>query len=43
MNIALESTREFFNNKQVNSYGDVFIRGNNGESFPSIHAFYYCY
>ncbi|CDO51438.1 similar to Saccharomyces cerevisiae YDR378C LSM6 Lsm (Like Sm) protein [Geotrichum candidum] len=29
MNIALESTREFFNNKQVNSYGDVFIRGNN--------------
>jgi hypothetical protein len=34
MNIALESTTEFFNNKQVNSYGDVFIRGNNGEFLP---------
>lgn len=31
MNIALEGTKELVNNKTTNSFGDVFIRGNNGE------------
>lgn len=31
MNIALEGTKELMNNKITNSFGDVFIRGNNGE------------
>ncbi|KAH3671411.1 hypothetical protein WICMUC_004635 [Wickerhamomyces mucosus] len=29
MNITLEETKEFINNKLIKSYGDVFIRGNN--------------
>lgn len=31
MNLALESTREFIEDQETNSYGDVFIRGNNGK------------
>ena len=31
MNIALEQTQEFVNGKPLNSYGDAFIRGNNGK------------
>lgn len=30
MNIALEKTEEFVNSKLRRSYGDAFVRGNNG-------------
>jgi U6 snRNA-associated Sm-like protein LSm6 len=30
MNIALEKTEEFVNGKHRRSYGDAFVRGNNG-------------
>lgn len=30
MNIALEKTEEYVAGRLKNSYGDVFIRGNNG-------------
>lgn len=30
MNIALEETSEYFNGALTNTYGDLFIRGNNG-------------
>ena len=32
MNIALEGTTEWVNGEAKSSYGDAFIRGNNGES-----------
>ncbi|KAK0546381.1 U4/U6-U5 snRNP complex subunit lsm6 [Tilletia horrida] len=32
MNIALEDTREFYKGVERNSFGDAFIRGNNGTS-----------
>ena len=32
MNIALERTEEFVNGAKRRSYGDAFVRGNNGES-----------
>lgn len=31
MNIALEKTEEYVNGKLRRSYGDAFVRGNNGE------------
>lgn len=31
MNIALEGTREFVDGKMRRSYGDAFVRGNNGK------------
>jgi hypothetical protein len=31
MNIALENTEEYVNGQLKNSYGDTFIRGNNGK------------
>ena len=31
MNIALEKTEEFVNDVKKRSYGDAFVRGNNGE------------
>jgi U6 snRNA-associated Sm-like protein LSm6 len=34
MNIALEGTREFVDGKLRRSYGDAFVRGNNGMSIP---------
>jgi U6 snRNA-associated Sm-like protein LSm6 len=30
MNIALENTEEYVNGVKRNSYGDAFLRGNNG-------------
>lgn len=30
MNIALENTEEYVNGQLTNSYGDAFVRGNNG-------------
>ena len=32
MNIALEKATEFVNGKKRRSYGDAFVRGNNGKS-----------
>ena len=32
MNIALEKTEEFVNGQKRRSYGDAFVRGNNGSS-----------
>ena len=31
MNIALEQTKEYVNNTLHRTYGDAFIRGNNGQ------------
>ena len=33
MNIALEQTREFVEGKLRRTYGDAFVRGNNGRMF----------
>ena len=32
MNIALEKTEEYVNGTKRRTYGDAFVRGNNGES-----------
>jgi LSM domain len=32
MNIALEKTEEYVNGELKRSYGDAFVRGNNGTS-----------
>lgn len=32
MNIAMERTEEYVNGELKHRYGDVFLRGNNGES-----------
>lgn len=32
MNIALEKTEEYVNGVKRRTYGDAFVRGNNGES-----------
>ena len=31
MNIALEKTEEYVNGAKRRTYGDAFVRGNNGE------------
>ncbi|KAK1508249.1 U6 snRNA-associated Sm-like protein LSm6 [Colletotrichum costaricense] len=33
MNIALEKTEEYVNGTKRRSYGDAFVRGNNGDSY----------
>ncbi|KAM0746942.1 hypothetical protein T439DRAFT_293431 [Meredithblackwellia eburnea MCA 4105] len=33
MNIALEGTEEYVNGVLTNTYGDAFVRGNNGSLF----------
>jgi len=39
MNIALEKTEEYVNGKKRRSYGDAFVRGNNGKhSLPLPRA-----
>lgn len=35
MNIAMEQTEEYVNGQLKAKYGDTFIRGNNGEGWPS--------
>jgi len=35
MNIALEKTEEYVNGRLRRSYGDAFVRGNNGNRFPT--------
>ena len=34
MNIALEKTEEYVNGAKRRSYGDAFVRGNNGTDTP---------
>ncbi|KAI9146498.1 hypothetical protein BKA69DRAFT_1024057 [Paraphysoderma sedebokerense] len=41
MNIALEQTEEYVNGQHKNSYGDAFIRGNNGMDFAVLTRFIY--
>lgn len=36
MNIALEKTEEYVNGQLRRSYGDAFVRGNNG--MPFLHV-----
>ena len=38
MNIALEGTREFVDGKMRRSYGDAFVRGNNGAFSFSLQS-----
>lgn len=35
MNIALEKTEEYVNGQKRRSYGDAFVRGNNGKPASS--------
>lgn len=35
MNIALEKTEEWVNGQKRRTYGDAFVRGNNGNSLSS--------
>lgn len=35
MNIALEKTEEHVNGVKKRSYGDAFVRGNNGDYLPT--------
>ena len=35
MNIALEKTEEHVNGTKKWSFGDAFVRGNNGEALPN--------
>lgn len=37
MNIALEKTEEYVNGQKRRSYGDAFVRGNNGKTSNSDH------
>ncbi|KAK1497548.1 U6 snRNA-associated Sm-like protein LSm6 [Colletotrichum tamarilloi] len=41
MNIALEKTEEYVNGTKRRSYGDAFVRGNNGDSYsiPIFNSF----
>jgi U6 snRNA-associated Sm-like protein LSm6 len=39
MNIALEKTEEFVNGQLRRSYGDAFVRGNNGEQNHGLLLF----
>lgn len=36
MNIALEKTEEYVNGQKRRSYGDAFVRGNNGKPSSSL-------
>lgn len=38
MNIALEKTEEYVNGVKRRTYGDAFVRGNNGESCHFLMA-----
>jgi U6 snRNA-associated Sm-like protein LSm6 len=38
MNIALEKCEEYVNGKLRRTYGDAFVRGNNGESSSKVHC-----
>jgi len=39
MNIALEKTEEYVNGVKRRTYGDAFVRGNNGKHYPT-NTFY---
>lgn len=36
MNIALEKTEEYVNGQKRRTYGDAFVRGNNGSLHPAL-------
>ena len=38
MNIALEKTEEYVNGVKRRTYGDAFVRGNNGETSHCIFS-----
>jgi U6 snRNA-associated Sm-like protein LSm6 len=38
MNIALEKCEEYVNGKLRRSYGDAFVRGNNGKNHMIVHG-----
>jgi hypothetical protein len=38
MNIALEKCEEYVNGKLRRTYGDAFVRGNNGEHSVSVRC-----
>lgn len=38
MNIALEKTEEYVNGTKRRTYGDAFVRGNNGGFYGSGHG-----
>lgn len=41
MNLALEKTEEHVDGVKKRSYGDAFVRGNNGTSkYPSINGLF---
>ncbi len=42
MNIALEKTEEFVDGKLRRSYGDAFVRGNNGSMATTFSASTLC-
>jgi U6 snRNA-associated Sm-like protein LSm6 len=42
MNIALERCQEISDGKVIRSWGDAFVRGNNGRSTYSILS-YFCF
>ena len=39
MNIALEQAKEYVDGKLRRSYGDAFVRGNNGEYLSNVLGF----
>lgn len=39
MNIALEKTEEYVNGQKRRTYGDAFVRGNNGKHFRHTTSF----
>lgn len=42
MNLALEKCEEYINGVKKRSYGDAFLRGNNGKSLPAYIYIYMC-
>ncbi len=40
MNIALEKTEEYVGGVKKRSYGDAFVRGNNGKMHPTLRRVY---
>jgi len=42
MNIALEKTDEYVNGTKRRTYGDAFVRGNNGRYCPLSHTLTQC-
>ena len=43
MNIALEKTEEYVNGVKRRSYGDAFVRGNNGQWLLPLFKLVLCF